>query len=56
MDIDLLGRTDNSVDSIVTLIREISQQAAPMTGSFLTKYPSPVSNIHALDATNLELS
>ena len=27
MDIDLLGRTDNAVDTIVTLMGEISQQA-----------------------------
>lgn len=32
MDIDLLGRTDNSVDTIVTLMREISQLAVPDDG------------------------
>ncbi len=32
MDIDLLGRTDNAVDTIVTLIREISQAAGTDDG------------------------
>jgi hypothetical protein len=32
MDIDLLGRTDNAVDTIVTLMREISQLAVPDDG------------------------
>jgi hypothetical protein len=32
MDIDLLGRTDNAVDAIVTLMREISQLVVPDDG------------------------
>jgi hypothetical protein len=32
MDIDLLGRTDNAVDSIITLMREISQIAVADDG------------------------
>jgi hypothetical protein len=34
MDIDLLGRTDNAVDTIVTLMRDISQLAVPSDGIF----------------------
>jgi hypothetical protein len=34
MDIDLLGRTDNAVETIVTLMREISQLVVPDDGIF----------------------